>query len=250
VQVGENKNFFGGPIYKEQGQYEPRKPDSQMYFKRATVYTKALTGWLNRVTGGTDKVSGAMDYNPEILDHFVEWMGGGLGRLMTNSLNTGASLLIEKDMPEVGKLPVVRQLVKGPQEYKDPGTVREMVKESGRKIFNQQEVQNYQDAMRRAVAAGTITTEQQKRYEKEVSRNQADAVASKQGLATHDEIVQAWEDYFTRPKTERPPDRMAELRKMITDYNKQASSTGQQTITNQALMQASERGVKSQRKAR
>jgi len=252
VQIAENKNFFGGPIAKEQPAYQPKVPDSQLYFKRVNVYTRALTDWLNRITGGTEKVSGLIDVNPETLDHFIEWAGGGVGRFLSNSLNLGVTLFKDGDVPPTEKLPILRQFLKTPSEYTDTGTIREMLDESARTIFNERDKARFEDALRRATDAGIVSAEQESDYRTKYSRNQADAIASVEGAKSRESILAEYEQLFSVSPGERPAGQEAAIQKEISAYNQRAKNTGQTPITPQARSAARKRGREAlnQRKAR
>ena len=249
VQIGENKNFFGGPIHREQAPYQPAKPRSQMYFKRVNVYTRRLTDWLNRITGGTEKVSGVIDVNPELLDHMIDFVGGGLGRFITNSVNLGTTLLTERDIPEIGKIPMVRQFLKEPWPGTDTRTIYDLLDESQRNVFGQREKTKFADAIRRARKENMITGEQREQFEKEFRQNQADAIASVQGRRSREDILDEWESFFTLSENERSDERLEALRDSIRKYNEKAEDTGQILITKKHLMNASRRGQESRRKA-
>ena len=249
VQIAENKNFFGGPIYKEQAPYQPAKPRSQMYFERVNVYARRLTDWLNRLTGGTEKVSGVIDVNPELLDHLIDFVGGGLGRFITNSVNLGAMLLTERDTPEIGKIPMVRQFLKESWPGTDIRTIYDLLDESQRNVFGKRKSIKFANAIRRASKAGTITGEQREQFEKEFQQNQADALVSIQGRRSRESILDEWESYYALPENARPRGRIEALREAYREYNKKARDTGQKPITRQLLRNASRRGQESRRKA-
>jgi len=250
VQLAENKNFFGGPIYKEQPPYQPARPNFQQHFKGVNIYTRQLTAWLNKITGGTDKVSGVVDVNPEVLDHLTDFIGGGLGRFIFNSLNLGEALLTKENTPEIGKIPLVRQFLKAPSEWEDVQTIREMLNESQRSVFSEKERKAFDNAMRRASGTGAISDRQYAQYEKQLTENQADAVASKAGRRSREDILLEWEGYYSRADSERQAEELDALREAVIAYNRQAVETGQKPITKQLLMNASRRGAESRRKDR
>ena len=143
VQVVENKNFFGGPIKPEQPPFgQPRKPDSQLYFKSVRKQSKAVTDWLNKNTGGSDQVSGFVDISPEVVDHYIDALGGGTAKFVANTMETGTQLS-KGDFPEIRNVPVLRQFIKEPSEYSSAQVVRDMFAESKRTIYSDQQVKRF-----------------------------------------------------------------------------------------------------------
>ena len=245
MQLSENKNFYGAPIMKKQLPYQSARPNSSMYFKGVRSYTKRLTGWLNRITGGTDTLSGTIDVNPEILDHLIDFMGGGLGRFLANSVNLGVSVLTKQDTPEINKLPMVRQFLKEPSPWTDTSTIHEMLDESRRNAFGERERARFADAIRRASESESISEEQRGKYEKQFRQNQADAQAEKRGERSRESILDRYKEYNVLPENEQDL-----IDQAISDYNDKASETGQKLITKKMLFNASRRGTLQQRKER
>lgn len=88
VQVASNENWYGGRIYPEK--YGSRKPDSENYFANVSPAAKLVAQVLNSWTGGNPGRSGFADVNPEVIEHYVEFVGGGAGRTL---LNAGKTIL-------------------------------------------------------------------------------------------------------------------------------------------------------------
>jgi hypothetical protein len=230
VQITENKNFYGGPIMKEQADYAPDVPSHRQHFKNVNVWSKALTGWLNKLTGGTEDVSGAVDINPEILDHFTDWMGGGLGRFITNTINLAATAIKEGDLPETEKIPVVRQMLRESSEWVDTGYIYEALNKSGASRMEAKEVEHFNDALERAAAAGEISPSQKKRYAKDFERNQAAVEASLAGFPSRGSILERYENYY-----ELDDKGKAELNRLVAQHNRRATETKEQGISKQAI---------------
>lgn len=90
VQLAENKNFAGNPIFKEQAPYSVPKPQYQMGFKSASAPAQWLAEWMNEFAGGNEvrPAPGMFNMNPSVLDFIVSTGLGGFGKtaLQTSSL--------------------------------------------------------------------------------------------------------------------------------------------------------------------
>ena len=145
IQLGENKNFAGWEIRKDQPKFGPKKPDSQLYFKSVRPLTKDATTWLNKVTGGSEVESGYVDVNPENIDHLIDSYTGGVGRFIANSINTTKTLF--SDTPkEIKNIPFVRQHIREIDKSKKPrNKFYKMHEESGRKLFTKKQQDEFED---------------------------------------------------------------------------------------------------------
>lgn len=106
VQVAENKTWYGGPIMPEDRGFGPEKPDSQLAFKSVGPLPKAIAEALNKWTGGNDLEPGAVDVSPETLEHYYDFVSGGVGRLLSRGSKVGEWIatgepMARKDMPFV-----------------------------------------------------------------------------------------------------------------------------------------------------
>lgn len=115
VQQLENKNWFGGMIKPEQPAYQPPVRESSLYFKGATEQSKAVTEWLNRITGGNEVEAGWIDISPEIVDHYVDFIAGGVGDLFNATVDTAVTLG-KGDLPDVTEMPFIRKFIDKPFE--------------------------------------------------------------------------------------------------------------------------------------
>ena len=141
ISVAQNYDYAGRPIYKEPSQFGISKPDSQLYWNSTTNLSKGITNALNEWTGGTKGVSGVIDVNPSVMDYWIEYTVGGLGRFVNNvgDLAVGAVVgdpdgLLRKGFTEenVRRLPVARKFVYSVSEREDMG---EFVKKRDRVLL-------------------------------------------------------------------------------------------------------------------
>ena len=129
VDLGLNENFFGGPLWPEQPAFGVKKPRSQLKFKSVGKISSSATEALNELTGGSKFKSGLLDVNPEALDHIFEFLTGGTGKFINNTVTTiagtykgmkeGKSFIESaKDVP-IGKVPFARRFFADKSEYVD-----------------------------------------------------------------------------------------------------------------------------------
>ena len=181
VQIYENKNFFGGPIYKEQfpGAY---KPNNEMHFKSVSPYTQSVTSFLNDISGGQPEKkrgtkvlqkgrSGLVDINPETIDHLFESYLGGVGRLVGDGATTMVTFA-QGEIPEVNSVPFLRILVKEPTPYMAQQKVFEMLRESTRRSYGKTEKEQFEKSLGYMLKEKTVDREKYNQYRREFENNQ------------------------------------------------------------------------------
>ena len=79
VELFANEDFFGAPIYFQNfpGQ---NKPSSWHEKNKTSDLLEFATKEINEFTGGTDFAPGVVDIDPSILQYFIDYATGGLGR--------------------------------------------------------------------------------------------------------------------------------------------------------------------------
>ena len=106
VQMLENKTWYGGPIYPTK--FDKRQPDPELYWNTTPWYWKESARILNAGTGGNVGRPGYVDVSPETIQHYVEFVSGGLGKFAANAIQTGQQLFSgEEWIPE--KTPLMRR---------------------------------------------------------------------------------------------------------------------------------------------
>jgi len=128
VQQAENLSHFGTPIKPEQSPFGPPRPESAMYWNSVNPVAKDVTVWLNEATGGSPVRPGAIDISPETIEHWTEFVGGGAGRTLMKTFNTGARLATGQDLP-LKEIPFLRRIIGEPDERVSAGDYREAVNE-------------------------------------------------------------------------------------------------------------------------
>jgi len=161
VQLSENKNWRGAPIIPETKGFQPGTKESSKYFSSVRPLSKEVTDWLNDVTGGTKTEAGYIDISPEILDHFIDFMGGGLSRFVMNVLN-GTYEFAKGDIPKMSNIPFARTFYGKPSEYRDTKIVYEMLDNSYKKIYDEDEILKFKKSIQKAVDEKQIEHERAK----------------------------------------------------------------------------------------
>jgi predicted RNA methylase len=106
IQTLENKTWYGGPIYPQK--FDKRTPDSQVAYPSTPWYWKQVAETLNAVSGGNTGKPGYIDVSPETLEHYVHFVGGGVGKFVANALQFGNDILAGREwLPE--KTPILRR---------------------------------------------------------------------------------------------------------------------------------------------
>lgn len=111
-QLRGNRDGLDRPIMPEQKDYQVPKPDSQLYFKSVNPTLRELSAWLNTLpmpwkAGGDEIRPGPIDVSPEILEFWVDFIGGGLGGFI-NQVQTTVTDLASGEIPESEKIPLGR----------------------------------------------------------------------------------------------------------------------------------------------
>ena len=177
AEIWANENFMGGRIYPDQPHYQPKKPDSQLYFDSVNPDIKAMTTWLNKVSGGSEKVSGAIDISPETVEHLLTAFTGGAGKFIERSHRTGKQLLAG-ETPPLKEIPFVRTVVSEPSKYTALYKMYDMLGESARTIYTEKEIQDFDRHLKMAREDAVITNKKAKKFKKEFNKNQREAKRS------------------------------------------------------------------------
>ena len=171
VQQTTNQNWFNAPIKPEQQPYQPLKPESQLYFKSVRPISREISEWINKETGGSLIKSGNIDISPEILDHYIDFLGGGLARSLANGINAGYDVS-QGEIPKINNIPFARTFLGNPNESVDLKTIYETLKESGRTEFNEKEQEKFYKALENSKTKKTIDDKEYLEFKKDFKENQ------------------------------------------------------------------------------
>lgn len=171
VQVTENKNFAGNPIRPNQFPGS-EKPQSQLYFSSVRNVTKDIAEKINKLTGGSSVESGKVDVSPEDLDHWIDFMGGGVGKFMTNIVETGVSFA-QGEMPSVNNMPIVRKFLYENNENNGKYSVFELKERSRTKVLSETELKRLKGNIKDAVSKESMTAQEATKQLNTILNNQA-----------------------------------------------------------------------------
>ena len=125
-----NKNFFGGPIYKE-SQFD-NAPRSELGNPATSDNWKWLARTINDATGGSEAVKGAIDFQPEVYRHLMEGYLGGPYQIAKQMAGLG-------DAEGVADIPGIKSFVGSGSEYapqtkyfENSSTIRQIMNRLGR----------------------------------------------------------------------------------------------------------------------
>lgn len=172
IQQAENKNWFGGPIKPEQPTFGPQKRESSLYFSGVRPQSKAITEWLNDVTGGSEIEAGAIDWSPELVDHYVDFLTGGVGRFVANTIAVGTKVT-NSELPETNNMPFIRQIIGQPFEEYERTTMYDLREKSSTQELTQREQEKLRQVVKDGLLKEQIDTDTASRVVKDVLRNQA-----------------------------------------------------------------------------
>lgn len=87
AQAYTNKDYFGKPIYRDNG-YNEAYPEYTKAYKSTNDVIVDMSKWLNDITGGDEVTPGMVDINPGVVEHIIEGYMGGLGKTISQMTKT------------------------------------------------------------------------------------------------------------------------------------------------------------------
>ena len=113
VQISENVAWHGGPVMPEGSAYDPApEPESQQYYRSVPKHAIALAEFLNKLGGGTKARPAPispLDISPETIQLIEDFLTGGAGRFITNSIEVG--IMLKEHEVDMRKVPFARRFV-------------------------------------------------------------------------------------------------------------------------------------------
>ncbi|MDJ6542659.1 LPD5 domain-containing protein [Salmonella enterica] len=94
-----NENFMGTQIYQENFPGGTPKPESTLGRRSTPEAYKAFANWLNSATGGSQYRSGAVDINPDVMKYWIDYISGGTGRFIGQTVDAAAKTYNGIDIP-------------------------------------------------------------------------------------------------------------------------------------------------------
>jgi hypothetical protein len=108
VQHYEGKTWYGGPVYPD-SKFTPHKPASENYFSSVPWWAKTISKKLHDATRHEgDLGKGYVEVNPEVIEHYFDFVVGGAGRFVNNARKTGVRLVTGDEVP-LEQIPIARR---------------------------------------------------------------------------------------------------------------------------------------------
>jgi len=131
VSIAMNQDAFGRPIAKEDLNPMAPTPGFKRAKEGATGFSKAVAEGLNAITLGNQDKPGMLSPTPDQIDFLMGYIGGGVGREVAKSMQTGVAmgqdlLSIEREQLPTNRVPLLGRI------YGD--TTEPMV--TNQKVFN------------------------------------------------------------------------------------------------------------------
>lgn len=99
IDYAMNENFMGTQIRRENAPWGTPKPDSTLGRRSTPETYKSFVNWLNTATGGSQYRSGAVDINPDTLKYWIDYISGGTGRFIGQTVDAAAKSYNGIDIP-------------------------------------------------------------------------------------------------------------------------------------------------------
>jgi len=191
VQLSGNQNFYGAPIYPKDHKY--LKADVLQTWETTPDAYKAGAEGLFKISGGSLRydengnpvdatrgpgVAGVWgDMSPETFEYFVDYLGGGLGTEVVNTVNAGISL-VNRDMDlTLNNTPIVNLFFGNYKKDSEKRILYQMEAESKRHLFSPLERFKYQKYLDDYKKKGNISDKEFLKRMKTFDKNQEERIA-------------------------------------------------------------------------
>ncbi|MCC4289098.1 LPD38 domain-containing protein [Vreelandella aquamarina] len=145
VQLGWNEDFAARMIYRENDSYGIPSPESSLYMRSTPGAYKAISQVLNEITGGTQNISGGVDINPDVIQHLVNYYGGGAWSFVEKTADFAARSVTGQEV-ENYRTPFVGKVLGTVTPYQDQSLFYERRNELGQ-IFREAENRQGQEGV-------------------------------------------------------------------------------------------------------
>jgi hypothetical protein len=126
IDLVENEDFARKPIYKETSPFDPTPPpNSQLYWSTTSPSAKWIAQALNSIDGSNIE-AGTLDVSPDVLEFWLGYLTGGVGRFVQRSADLATVTLPQAlkdgfDEEMVRQIPFGRKLVYSVSDREDLG---------------------------------------------------------------------------------------------------------------------------------
>ncbi|HET6495352.1 MAG TPA: LPD38 domain-containing protein, partial [Thermoleophilia bacterium] len=115
-QLGANVDWKGDPIKPQPFPFGLKKPQSQEHWKSVSPSAKWLANKLNSVTGGDDVIPGVVDVSPEYIEHFADFLFGGVGKFTRRTEVAIEKALVGEEIDVSRDIPFARRVYWTPDQ--------------------------------------------------------------------------------------------------------------------------------------
>lgn len=130
AQVGFNEDFAGRLIYKDDLPFGTPTPESSRAMPSTPEPYKAIASFLNDVTGGSEYRTGSVDINPDVMQHLVNYYGGGAWGFVEKTSSFAARVATGEEV-ERYRIPFAGRFASSTSPYRDQGLFYERRDELG-----------------------------------------------------------------------------------------------------------------------
>jgi hypothetical protein len=115
IQHAENRTFYGAPLKPVDKGFGPPTPKSQQYWNSTGPFPKWVSATINELTGGDTVQPGMVDISPEHIQHYFDFVTGGVGRTGRRGLGLFAKPVAGEELP-LKEIPFARRVYGEPSE--------------------------------------------------------------------------------------------------------------------------------------
>jgi hypothetical protein len=121
IDVMQNEDFAGKPIFKEAFPGD-RSPESQRYWSTTNPSAIWVAQNINSLTGGTSAIPGFIDLSPDVMNFWLEFATGGVGRFVQRTAELPVRVFDEGLDEEIYReIPFVRKIIGSVSSREDYG---------------------------------------------------------------------------------------------------------------------------------
>jgi hypothetical protein len=121
IDVMQNEDFAGKPIFKEAFPGD-RSPESQRYWSTTNPSAIWVAQNINSLTGGTSAIPGFIDLSPDVMNFWLEFATGGVGRFVQRTAELPIRVFDEGLDEEIYReIPFVRKIIGSVSTREDYG---------------------------------------------------------------------------------------------------------------------------------
>lgn len=169
VQVGENKNSFGNPIYKKTDD-NATLPQSQSHFTTTEPFYVQISDKAHKLTGGTGAKNGLIEVPPDAIPWAIQTAFGGAGKTLAQAVDLTANS-IQLKPTEIKNIPVLYRFYTHGNDKNYRSNVIGLLDKSGTENVTPREITMFNQEAMKAVLKHEIDDKQYEKYMNTFQRN-------------------------------------------------------------------------------